>query len=194
MTEKPHIVRMVADRARELYYTQRRLPIDIPRPRFDGEEIGVVFASGEFIPYADLGFHHDLGFYRLSAVEGLPNEAAPFAATGKIVNAGQIVVTTGVSDRLSPDEISDLVMRHTTGDFGRHGDFYAIDVTNEELRRGSPQAATIGVLNKIGALSGLGAIISEYVVGSDRIWVITENGDNRSTVLIFAGLATEAMA
>ncbi|MEZ4518368.1 MAG: hypothetical protein R3C44_16620 [Chloroflexota bacterium] len=42
-----------------------------------------MFNDGAFIPYADLGFHHDLGFYRLSEVHGLPNEAAPFAATGK---------------------------------------------------------------------------------------------------------------
>jgi hypothetical protein len=194
MQQKPHIVRMVADRARELYYTQRRLPIDIPRPRIEGEEIGVRFGDGQFIAYADLGFHHDLGFYRLSDGPGLPNEAAPFAAMGKIVNAGHVVVTTGVSERLTPDEISDLVRRHTTGDFGRHGDFYAIDVTDEELRRGSPQATTIGVLNKIGTLSGLGAIISEYWLRGYRIWVITESGHNRSTVLIFAGLTNETAA
>lgn len=192
MDHRPHIVRMVADRARELYFTQRRLPIDIPRPCYEGEEIGVRFADGQFIPYADLGFHHDLGFYRLSEVTGLISEAAPYAAAGKIVNAGNIIVTTGVSERLTADEIRDLIVRHTTGDFGRHGDFYAIDVTNDELRRGSQQAATIGVLNKVGALSGLGAIISEYIVGADRIWVITENGDTRSTVLIYAGLAAEA--
>ena len=191
MNQKPHIIRMVADRAAELYYTQARLPIDIPRPQFEGEEIGVLFGDGLFIPYADLGFHHDLGFYRLSEVQGLANEAAPFAATGKIVNAGHIVVTTGVTDRLAPEEIRDLVRRHTTGDFGQHGDFYEIDITNEELRRGSPQATTIGVLNKIGTLSGLGSIISEYAVSGFRIWVITESGDNRSTVLVFAGLVVE---
>ena len=165
--------------------------MDIPRPRLMDDEIGVLFGDGQFIPYADLGFHHDLGFYRLSDVEGLPNEAAPFAATGKLVNAGQIVVTTGVTDRLTADEIRDLVTRHTTGDFGQHGDFYEIDLTDDELRRGSPQATTIGVLNKIGALSGLGSIISEYPVRGYRIWVITESGDNRSTVLVFAGLISE---
>lgn len=191
MNAKPHIVRMVADRARELYYTQRRLPVDIPRPRLLDDEIGVLFADGAFIPYADLGFHHDLGFYRLSEIDHVPNEAAPFAATGKIVNGGNIIVTTGVSERLAADEIRDLVTRHTSGDFGQHGDFYAIDVTDDELRRGSPQATTIGVLNKIGALSGLGAIISEYHVRGYRIWVITENGDNRSTILVFAGLENE---
>ena len=193
MNQKPHIVRMVADRARELYYTQQRLPVDIPRPRFIDDEIGVLFNDGRFIPYGDLGFHHDLGFYRLSDREGLPNEAAPFAATGKIVNAGSVVVTTGVSDRLSADEIRDLITRHTTGDFGQHGDFYEIDITDEELRRGSPQAATIGVLNKIGALSGLGAIISEYHLNGFRFWVVTESGDNRSTVLLFAGLISETV-
>lgn len=191
MNQKPHIIRMVADRARALYYTQHRLPVDIPRPRYIDEEIGVLFGDGQFIPYADLGFHRDLGFYRLSEVEHLPNEAAPFAATGKIVNAGYVVVTTGVTERLTADEIRDLVTRHTTGDFGQHGDFYAIDVSDEALRRGSPQAATIGVLNKIGALSGLGAIISEYIVRGFRFWVITESGDNRSTVLVFAGLVSD---
>lgn len=193
MNQKPHIVRMIADRARDLYFTQRHLPVDIPRPRYEGDEIGVQFTDGRFIPYADLGFHHDLGFYRLSEVDGLPNEAAPYAATGKIVNAGHIVVTTGAADRLSPEEIRELVIRHTTGDFGRHGDFYAIDVTNEELRLGSAQAATIGVLNKVATLSGLGPIISEYIVRTDRIWLITENGDNRSTVLIFAGPVNQGL-
>lgn len=194
MNSKPHIVRMVADRAREQYYTQRKLSIDIPRPRVIGDEIGVLFGDGRFIPYGDLGFHHDLGFYRLSEEMRLPNEAAPFAASGRLLDTGSIVVTTGVTARLTVDEVGELVYRHTSGDFGRHGDFYEIDVSDEELQRGSPQATTIAVLNKIGALSGLGAIISEYHVRDSRIWVITESGDNRSTVLVFAGQLVEPPA
>ncbi|MEZ4518367.1 MAG: hypothetical protein R3C44_16615 [Chloroflexota bacterium] len=87
------------------------------------------------------------------------------------------MATTGVTAWLAGRD-QDLVTRHTAGDFGQHGDFYEIDVTDEELQLGSRQATTIGVLNKIGALSGLGSIISEYVVRDYRIWVITESGDN----------------
>lgn len=189
MNPKPHIVRMVADRACQLYFTQNRLPVDLPRPRVLDNEIGVLFADGRFIPYADLGFHHDLGFYSLSETPGFANEAAPYAALGQLLQTGQVVVTTGVSGRLSGDEIRHLLWRHTSGDYGEHGEFYSIDITDEMLSDLAARPNSIGISNKVNTLTGMNSVISEYVVEDARIWIVTEAGDNRSTVLLFAGPA-----
>lgn len=189
MNPKPHIVRMVADRACQLYYTQRKLPIDIPRPRVLDNEIGVLFGDGRFIPYADLGFHHDLGFYRLSETPGFDNEAAPYAALGQLIHTGQVVITTGVSGRLDADQVRHLLWRHTSGDYGEHGEFYSIDVSDEMLRDLGSRPNRIGPSNKVNTLTGMQSVISEYVVEDARIWIVTEAGDNRSTVVLFAGPA-----
>ncbi len=191
MTNKPHIIRMVADRACKLYYGQNKPRATLPSPRILEDEIGVRFADGRFIPYADLGFHRDRGFYRLSETFDVPNESAPFAAGGKLLHAGQVIVTTGVSARLSPGTIRALVDRHTAGDYGSHGDFYDIDVTDDLLRLERLDGVARGVANKVNTLTGLNAVHSEYVVDGQRIWVVTEAGDNRTTVLMYAGPVPE---
>lgn len=191
MKDRPHIIRMVADRARSLYYTQNRPREALPSPRIVGDEIGVQFDDGRFIPYADLGFNHDVGFYRLSEVDGLPNEAEPFAAAGKLINQGHVLVTTGVAERLSNPQIRGLIDRHTSGDYGSFGEFFDIDVPQEALGAEGAAGASRAVQNKVSTLSGLDAVISEYEVDGSRIWVMTEAGDNRTTVLLFAGPVLE---
>jgi hypothetical protein len=185
MVNKPPIVRLVADKASELYYSAALRGDDLPQPRIIDDEIGVVFGGKTFIPYADLGYNEDLGFYRLSAVPDVANQAAPFAAGGSLVNPGKITITPGVAKRLTNEEISALLNRHVVGDFGELGRFFDIDVTDEMLLEGVPVA---GGMSKVNALTGLDCVMSEFVVRDARVWVITEPGQHRSTIFVLAGL------
>jgi hypothetical protein len=185
MGNKPPIVRLVADKASELYYSAALRGDDLPQPRVIDDEIGVVFGGKTFIPYADLGYNEDLGFYRLSAVPDVANQAAPFAAGGMLINPGKITITPGVAKRLTNEEISTLLNRHIAGDFGELGRFFDIDVTDEMLLEGVPVA---GGMSKVKALTGLDCVKSEFVVRDARVWVITEPGQHRSTIFVLAGL------
>lgn len=187
MTERPHIVRMVADEARRQFFSRRRRRDQLPTPRIHQDEIGVEFQEGEFIPYADLGYNSDIGFFRLSETRDAANEAAPYAASGQLIDLGQIIVTTGASRRLTNDEIRDLLDRHASGDFGEFGEFYDLDVNDEMLVTDPARLNSLGPANKVNTLTGMDAIVSAYVVAGNRYWVITEAGENRSTLLLFAG-------
>lgn len=189
MAEKPHIIRLVADEVRQQYYHRKRERMELPRPRIVEDEIGVEF-DGQFIPYADLGYHGDVGFFRLSETAGVPNEAMPFAATGRLIDFGQVLVTTGVTQRLTNEEIRGLLERHATGDYGEYGEFYELDVTDEMLIDAVHPPAP-GPANKVNTLTGLDAIASAYTVREHRVWVITEAGEHRTTVFLFAGPAQE---
>lgn len=189
MTDRPHIVRVVADEARRQWFVRRRHAGAPPQPRLRDEEIGVEFDDGDFIPYADLGYNGDVGFFRLSETTGEPNEAAPYAASGRLIDLGQIVVTAGASRRLTHEEIRELLDRHAAGDFGDHGQFYDLDVSDEMLRAGAAQLYPPGAINKVNVLTGVGAVVSAYTVRDLRLWVITEAGENRTTLLLFAGPA-----
>lgn len=192
MTDKPHIVRIVADEARYQYFCRQRALVDLPRPRILRDEIGVEFGDGQFIPYADLGYSGNIGFFRLSeADEGVDNRAAPYAAAGCLIDCGQIIVTTGVSVRLTTEEIRQLIERHASGDYGEYGEFYDLDVDDALLSGDRYGCPAPGLLNKVNTLTGMDAIISAYTVRENRIWVITETGQNRSTVILLAGLAQD---
>ncbi len=188
MSQKPHIVRVVADEARKMYFRRRHGREALPRPRIRQEEIGVEFVDHEFIPYADLGYNSDIGFFCLSKTLDVPNEAAPYAAAGRLIDPGGIVVTTGASHRLTNDEIRDLLDRHVAGDYGEFGEFYNLDVDDAMLTAESFGHSERGAANKVYTLTGLDAIVSAYTVREHRIWVITEAGENRTTLLLFAGL------
>lgn len=190
MSDRPHIVRVVADEARRQLFVRRRRHAIPPQPRIRDDEIGVEFDNGDFIPYADLGYSGDVGFFRLSEAMEEANEAAPYAASGRLIDLGQIVVTAGASRRLTNDEIRDLLDRHAAGDYGDYGEFYDLDVNDEMLRAEPIQLVPSGAANKVNTLTGVGAIVSAYLVRDFRIWVITEAGENRTTLLLFAGPAT----
>lgn len=189
MTEKPHIVRVVADEARQRLYRHHERG-GIPRPRMRDEEIGVEFENGEFIPYADLGYSRDTGFFRISEEAGLYSEAAPYAATGHLIDCGQIILTTAASRRLTNEEIRDLLDRHASGDFGEFGEFYNLDI-DDSMLCDEQMLLPPGLVNKVNTLTGRNAIISAYTVGENRIWLITEAGENRTTVILFAGKSEE---
>jgi hypothetical protein len=190
MTEKPHIVRLVADEARRNFYDSNNWTKDWPRPRLLKNEIGVEF-QGEFIPYADLGYNDDIGFFRLSERENEPNDAAPYASSGSMIDCGQIIVTTGASLRLSSSEIRELLLRHARGDYGEFGEYYDLDVDDDLLAGNSTDSPGTGVLNKVNTLTGLSTVFSAYTVKGQRILVVTEAGEKRSTVLFFAGAAQD---
>lgn len=187
MSEKPHIVRVVADEARQLFFGRNRDLYSLPRPRVQDEEIGVEFVDEGFIPYADLGYSRDIGFFRLSETDEVPNESAPYASGGRLIDLGQIVVTTGIAIRLSNDEIRDLLERHATGDYGEFGEFFNLDVDDAALNDDPTAIANPGLANKVNTLTGMDAIVSAYVVGEHRVWVITEAGEKRTTLLLYAG-------
>jgi hypothetical protein len=189
MMSKPHtvrhIVRLIADKASELYYQANHRGNDLPQPRVINQEIGVLFWDNVFIPYADLGYNDELGFYQLSACPDATNESTPYAAEGPLLDPGQLIVTPGVAKQLSNDELSTLLERHTSGDFGDLGRFYEIDVTDEMLLEGVSAACG---MSKVSVLTGLDSVISEYMVRDTRIWVITEPGEQRSTIFTLAGV------
>ena len=191
MSEKPHIIRIVADEARRQYDQRHQARAGLPRPRIWESEIGVEFDDGCFIPYADLGYHEDIGFFRLSESSDVANQAAPFAASGRLIDCGQIVVTTGVSLHLTVEEIRDLLARHSRGDFGAYGEFYDLDVSDEMLLEEGGQPLPPGVVNKVNTLTGLNPIVSAYTVREHAVWVITEAGEKRTTLLIYAGSAAD---
>lgn len=187
--ERPHIVRLVADRARQVFYFQLRRSPEIPRPRILDDEIGVVLDDEEFIPYADLGYHREVGFFRLSNAPTVPNEAAPYAAYGQLINYGKVMVSSGVAGFLSTAEMRELLERHGSGDFGEAGEFYDADVTDDMLTEGTKIPDGRDLFNKVNALTGMSCVFSEYVVRGCRIWVITDAGPEPTTAMLLAGPA-----
>ena len=189
MSEKPHIVRIVADEARRQYYRSHCSRAELPKPRIYQDEIGVEFGDGRFIPYADLGYHDAVGFFRLSEATELTSQAAPFAAAGRLIDCGQIVVTTGIAQRLTHEEIRNVLQRHSGGDFGAYGQFYDLDVDDAMLLDEVGQPLPPGLVNKVNTLTGLNPIVSAYTVREHAVWVITEAGEKRTTLLLYAGVA-----
>lgn len=187
MAKKAHIVRKVAEEVRRLQYDRLTTPGAYVRPRIMDDEIGVEFHSGAFIPYADLGYSFDIGFFRLSETRDVENDTLPYAASGQLLDYGQVILTPSVSHLLSNDQVCELLKRHGSGDFGVFGEFYDLEVTDEMLRDGPPLMASLGPVNKVNTLTGMEAVTSEYVVGSFRIRVITEAGESRSTIFLLAG-------
>ncbi|MFO7662368.1 MAG: hypothetical protein R6X18_07215 [Chloroflexota bacterium] len=187
MITKPHIVRLVADEVSRVFYHHRPIPHASVRPRILDEEIGVEFESGDFIPYADLGYSCDIGFFRLSGDFDVANDSLPYAAAGQLINYGQVLVTASVSQHLSNDDIRNLLQRHTSGDYGEFGEFYELDITDGMLMNAHVSSIWSASQNKVNTLTGLETITSEYVVDTHRIRVITEAGEDRTTVILFAG-------
>lgn len=191
MSDRPHIVRIVADDARRLFFSRHRNRASLPQPRVLDDEIGVEFEDGEFIPYADLGYSSETGYFRLSETTGVRNEAAPYAAEGQMIDWGQIIVTTGAARRLTNDMIKELLDRHASGDYGEFGEFFDLDVDDDMLLADANEIPDLGLANKVNTLTGLEPIMSVYTVDENRYWVITEAGEKRSTIILFAGPARE---
>ncbi len=96
-----------------------------------------------------------------------------------------------MSQRLAQNEIAELLERHAGGDYGDFGEFYDLEVTDEMLIEGPPQPLAPDPFNKVNTLTGLAPIVSAYAMREHAIWVITEAGEKRTTVLLYAGLVQE---
>lgn len=188
MDQKPHIVYKVAEENRRLFFDRLTTPGAYVRPRVLGDEIGVEFHNGEFIPYADLGYSYDIGFFRISETQEVANDALPYAASGQLIEFGQVILTSSVARLLSPDLVNELLRRHVSGDYGEFGEFYDLEITDEMLLNGPADAFLGGSLNKVSTLTGMEAVTSEYVVGRHRVRIVTEAGEDRSTIFLLAGV------
>ncbi len=87
------------------------------------------------------------------------------------------------------DEIRDVLARHSAGDFGDYGEFYDLEVDDGMLLDDMAQPLPLGLVNKVNTLTGLNPIISAYTVREHAVWVITEAGEKRTTLLLYAGSA-----
>lgn len=104
---------------------------------------------------------------------------------------GRVGMTRGVEALLQDGDVTplDLVKRHLSGDFGIHGRFDEIDVTDEELREGPLATADDGKLNKAAILQDKlgewqGRIMSAYIVNDEKVWIITEADRSATTLLL----------
>jgi hypothetical protein len=189
---REHIVKLVADTASRLYFREGLRGAEVPGPRLIDGELGVLFEGTEFIPYNDLGYNRELGFFRLSSFSEYPeyaNEALPFSADGVILSLGAIVMTSGVeydleNAGLSAEHLYPILGRYSRGDFGRPGSWRDTQVTDQELQGGAYVTADDDRLNLINTLSGINRIMAIYDIEPIGIlWIITEADRSVTTIL-----------
>ena len=77
---------------------------------------------------------------------------------------GDVIATEEVATSILETTIKELVVRHTRGDFG------ILDAADCEANHKCIE-------------TGRGQILSAYMVGKDKIYVITDDGHLRTTVL-----------
>ena len=83
-----------------------------------------------------------------------------------------------------PDNTPLASLRHARGDWGKHGRFDQIELTDDERRRGWEATDDSGKINKCNVLNHRGHIMSEYATArGGRLWVISD-WDGRTTVLL----------
>ena len=78
---------------------------------------------------------------------------------------GQVVTTKGISELLTPQEISTLLDRHVTGDWG--------DVSKSDKN-----------LNDKALEMGYVHLFSSYITPKGKVWIITEADRSITTVLL----------
>ena len=78
---------------------------------------------------------------------------------------GQVVTTLGISELLTPQEISMLLDRHVMGDWG--------DMSKSDKN-----------LNDQALAMGLGRLFSSYITPKGKVWIITEADRSITTVLL----------
>ena len=185
---KEHIVKMIGDFGSGLYFKEGRRGKDIPAPRLIKGELGVLFEGEDFIPYGDLGFNSELGFYKLSSFPEYKNEALLFAEEGPILSLGQIVIPRGIEDRIKKEGLEipylkEFITRYALGYWGSSGYWRDTEVTDKELRGGALETAEDNKLNFINTLSGINRIIASYITKLGKIWIITEADRSVTTIL-----------
>lgn len=101
---------------------------------------------------------------------------------------GKVTITGGAIEALADagEHAASFLARHARGDWGKHGRFDQIELTDDEQRRGWEATDDSGKINKSNVLKGRDRIISEYATGrGKRLWVITcLDGIGGTTVLL----------
>ena len=184
-----HIVKMIGDFCTEVNYGLGSINGIEPNIRIIEGALGVYFEGAEFIPYSDLGYNSELGFYQISAFPEFENESLPYSAEGVILSLGEVVMTRGIEAALrraglDRDFVIGLIERHSRGDWGDLGNWRDIRVTDRELELGDMATAEGSKLSLIGALTGINRIISSYTTEElGQVWIITESDRSATTIL-----------
>jgi hypothetical protein len=109
----------------------------------------------------------------------------------ELFNPGRCAVTPGAVAALESAGVEPvaLIHRHVSGDWGIHGTFNDIVVTDDERRRGAFATDDDGKLNRLAVEQNDGSrIMSEYRLDDaerTRVWIVTEGmPDDRTTVVM----------
>jgi hypothetical protein len=89
---------------------------------------------------------------------------------------GKVTITGGAVEALADagQHAATFLARHARGDWGKHGQFDQIELTDDERRRGWEATDSSGKTNKSNVLNGRDRITSEYSTArGTRLWVIT---------------------
>lgn len=184
-----HIVKMIGDFCTEVNYGLGSINGIEPNIRIIEGALGVNFEGADFIPYSDLGYNSELGFYQISAFPGFENESLPYSAEGVILSLGEVVMTRGIEAALrraglDRDFVIGLIERYSRGDWGDLGNWREIEVTDKELQLGAMVTAEGAKLNLIGALTGINRLLASYTTEElGKVWIITESDRSATTIL-----------
>jgi len=99
---------------------------------------------------------------------------------------GKVTITGGAVEALADagQHAASFLARHVRGDWGKHGRFDQIELTDDERRRGWEATDDSGKINKSNVLNRRGRIMSEYATArGGRLWVIS-GWDDGTTVLL----------
>ncbi len=99
---------------------------------------------------------------------------------------GKGTITVGAVEALADvgQHAASFLVRHAGGDWGKHGRFDHIDLTDDEQRRGWAATDDSGKINKSNVLNRRGRVMSEYATArARRLWVISNWGGGTTVLL-----------
>jgi hypothetical protein len=106
---------------------------------------------------------------------------------GTLFPLDKVVVTAGAVAALADagEHAVAFLARHARGDWGDHGHCDAIELTEDERRRGWEATEDDAKINKSNLLQRRDQVLSAYRTGrGTRLWVVTRlGGDGETTVL-----------
>jgi hypothetical protein len=106
---------------------------------------------------------------------------------GALFALGKLTLTAGAVEALAAasQHASEFLARHVRGDWGEFGQFDAVQLTDDERRRGWEATDNSGKINKSNVLNRRDRVMSEYTTGhGTRLWVITSLNGGETTVLL----------
>lgn len=106
-----------------------------------------------------------------------------------LMTAGQVVATPGALEALEAagESAAMYVDRHLAGDWGTHGTYHAVEVTERERQYGAMATSDDGKLNKLAVDANNGSrVMSRYQLPTGVVvWVSTEGeGEHRNTCVM----------